>query len=607
MRLRIEFNFAQERGIIALYLIKDCEMRMKFLTWQLKEQIKKIAAQEEYLEKFNYHKPFKVAFLYPNVYEVGMSNLGLHILYTLLNREPQIACERFFLPDRKIISEYQKTKSSIYSIETQKRLQEFDIIGVSMSFEADYFNLLTMLSLSKIKLRAQERGEQDPFILVGGPCATFNPEPLAVVADAFIIGEGEVTLIKAVNCLLAAEHLTRSAKLSLLAQIPGVYVPSLRNKINQGEQSTGEKSIQAVRISRQIVTDLANYPNHSIIITQQTEFAKMLIVEISRGCGRHCRFCMAGYAFRYPRHRSLEQVQKAINDYGDRAEKIGLMGPAVSDYPDILPLAEYILNKNLNFSVASLRADSLTPQLVDHLAQSGQRTLTIAPEAGSQRLRDIINKGITETDIYSSIKLLALAKIPNLKLYLMLGLPLETMEDIEELIIMVKNLRQEMNAVQAYGNLILSINTFIPKPATPFQWQPLASKREIENKLKLINNALKPIRGVIINVESYKESVVQAILARGDRQVGEYLLQAHELGGSKYFLQVVKAATYDLQKQLYTIKDFAESLPWDNLDMGFSKDYLKQEFERAKSGKFTIPCLAKCRRCGVCKDGSEVQ
>lgn len=582
-------------------------MRMKSLTWQLKEQIKKIAAQEEYLEKFNYHKPYKFAFLYPNVYEVGMSNLGLHILYTLLNRESQLSCERFFLPDKAVIGEYQKTKSSLYSIETQKRLQDFAIIGVSMSFEADYFNLLTMLSLSKIKLRAKERGEQDPIILIGGPCATFNPEPLSVVADAFIIGEGENSLITAVRTLIVAQGVERKEKLRLLAQIPGVYVPSLCNQVSEQLNVVLEKAQVASKIKRQWVDNLADYPNHSIIITQQTEFAKMLIVEISRGCGRHCRFCMAGYAFRYPRHRSLAQVQEAIDKYGARAEKIGLMGPAVSDYPEILALAEYILAKKLSFSVASLRADSLTPQLVDHLAKSGQRTLTIAPEAGSQRLRDIINKGISEADIYSSIKLLSLAKIPNLKLYLMLGLPLEEESDIVELITLVKNLRAEMNAVQAYGNLILSINTFIPKPSTPFQWYPLASKKDIDAKIKQIKAALKSVRGVIINVESYKESVVQAVLARGDRQVGEYLLQAQELGGNKYFLQVLKAAEYDLQTELYTPKDFKMNLPWDNLDMGFSKNYLQQEFLRAQTGQLTMNCRPKCRRCGVCQEGSEVQ
>ena len=582
-------------------------MRMKFLTWELKEQIKKITAQEEYLEKFNYHKPYKVAFLYPNVYEVGMSNLGLHILYTLLNREARVACERFFLPEKKNLNEYQKTKSSLYSMETQKRLLDFDIIAVSMSFEADYFNLLTMLSLSKIKLRANERGRKDPVILIGGPCATFNPEPLSILADAFIIGEGEQILLQAVNCVIDAQNLERKEQLILLAAIPGVYVPSLSLPIYDAKTTELAKPLPEGQVARQWVEKLEDYPNHSVIITQLTEFARMLIVEISRGCGRHCRFCMAGYAFRYPRHRSLAQVQETIEKYGDLAEKVGLMGPAVSDYPDILPLAEYILAKKLSFSVASLRADSLTPQLVDHLAQSGQRTLTIAPEAGSQRLRNIINKGISEEDIYSSIKLLALAKIPNLKLYLMLGLPLETESDIAELITLVKNLRAEMNAVQSYGQLILSINTFIPKPATPFQWQPLATKKEIEQKLKQIKLALKPIRGIIINVESYKESLIQAVLARGDRQVGEYLLQAHELGGSKYFLQVLKEVGYDLQEWVYTTRAFTSALPWDNLNMGFSKEYLQQEFLRAEIGQQTVACRPKCRRCGVCKDGSEVQ
>lgn len=557
------------------------------MTWELKNAVKELYVQETFLQDFNFNKRHRVAFLYPNTYNVGMSNLGLHILYNVINSLTDICCERFFLPDSRSLDKYIKTSSTLYSMETQRKLLDFEVIGASLSFEGDYFNFLQMLSLGRVRLEAEKRNDLEPFVIVGGPCATFNPLPLSKVADAFIIGEGEQSFAKVVEVLIENRHLARSERLGLLAEIDGVYVPSLGNKVK-----------------RQFVQNLADYPNHSVIITNQTEFGKMLIVELSRGCGRGCRFCMAGYAFRYPRHRALQDVQAAIEKYSEHADKVGLMGPAVSDYPEIVALAEYILDKGLDFSVASLRADSLTPKLVEHLAKSGQRTLTIAPEAGSQRLRDIINKGISEEDINTSVELLAKAKIPNLKLYIMLGLPFETQEDIEQLAQMVLELRSRMNAVKAFGKLTLSINTFVPKPGTPFQWLPMADKKDIEQKLKYLKQAVKAVRGIEINAESYKESVLQALLAKGGAELSKLLLVAQERGGSKQLLNVLKERGLDINEYIYKQQELSAELPWDVIDLGFSKDYLWQEYLKAKDGKVSADCQSGCRRCGVCKDGN---
>lgn len=556
------------------------------MTWELKNAVKELGAQETFLENFNFHKRHRVAFLYPNTYNVGMSNLGLHILYNLINNMHDVCCERFFLPDAKSLDKYQKTNSSLYSVETQRKMLDFEIVAASLSFEGDYFNFLQMLELGRVQLEAAKRKDLEPFVIVGGPCATFNPIPLSLVADAFIIGEGEESLVQLVSSLLATRGLPRAERLAKIATIPGVYVPSVANNT-----------------SRQLVDNLAEYPNHSVIVTPQTEFGKMLIVELSRGCGRGCRFCMAGYAFRYPRHRSLAEVKATIDKYAEHADKIGLMGPAVSDYPWILELAEYILDKGLDFSVASLRADTLTPKLVEHLANSGQRTLTIAPEAGSQRLRDIINKGISEENIYASVELLAKAKIPNLKLYIMLGLPFEQDEDIEQLIDMVGRIRTKMNEVKAFGKLILSINTFVPKPATPFQWLPMLDKKTIEARLKTIRNAFKGMRGIEINAESYKESVIQALLAKGDIAIARSLLTAQARGGVKQLLPVLKENNIELDDYIYQGKELSDTLPWEHLDMGFNKQYLWQEYLKAKEGKVSANCMPNCRRCGVCKDG----
>lgn len=559
------------------------------MTWELKNVVKELSAQEVFLQNFNFNQQHRVALLYPNTYKVGMSNLGIHILYNIINNMADVCCERFFLPDSKNLEKHIKTNSTLYSVETQRKMLDFEIIGASLSFEGDYFNLLQMLSLGRVQLEAANRKDLEPFVIVGGPCATFNPMPLSLVADAFIIGEGEQSFPQLVETLLQTRGLPRRERLRQLADIPGVYVPSLGNIA-----------------SRQLVKDLSQYPNHSVIVTANNEFGRMLIVELSRGCGRGCRFCMAGYAFRYPRHRPLEDIKASIDKYAQYAEKIGLMGPAVSDYPSILPLAEYILEQGLDFSVASLRADTLSPKLVEHLAQSGQRTLTIAPEAGSQRLRDIINKGITEDNIYASIELLAQAKIPNLKLYIMLGLPFEEDEDIQALIAMVNKIRKQMNAVGAFGKLTISINTFVPKPGTPFQWLPLADKKTIEQRLKTLKQALKGLRGLDINVESYKESVIQALLAKGDGEIARALLIAQQRGGVKQLLNVLKEENISLDEYIYQRKDRDAMLPWEHIDMGFSKKYLWQEYLQAEASKTSPNCMPKCRRCGVCKDGNEL-
>lgn len=276
------------------------------------------------------------------------------------------------------------------------------------------------------------------------------------------------------------------------------------------------------------------------------------------------------------------------------------MGPAVSDYPEIIPLAENILDHQWDFSVASLRADSLTPRLAEYLAQSGQKTLTIAPEAGSQRLRNIINKGITHQDIMNAVQLLATANIPNLKLYIMLGLPFEMDEDISELIALVTEIRQGMNKISNRGKLVLSINTFVPKPSTPFQWLPLAGKKNIEDKVQKIRTAFKNNKNIEVNFESYKETVQQALLANGDRTIGQMLIQAHIAGGAKQLLKTLKDNNIDIDHYIYREKNIEEVLPWEHLDMGFSKEYLWQELHRSSTAQMSPNCSTHCKRCGVC-------
>ena len=560
------------------------------MSWNLQKEIKEILATEIGTQIFAPGRRTPVAFLYPNTYHLGMSNLGLHILYQILNREGW-ACERVFLPETKKREEYAKTKTALFSMETQRPLADFPYICATISFEMDYLNFLIQLQMGHIKLLAEERGEKDPFVIIGGPCATFNPEPLAEFADLVVIGEGEETLPKLLRLLeqLRMEKKTRREKLLAAAQLPGVYVPHFYvPQYDRTGAFTGMEHLATVPeiISRQWVKELDAYPHTSAIISPYTEFANMFIVEVARGCGRHCRFCMAGYCFRRPRNRKLEMLLQDIRQRPENTAKVGLMGAAVSDYPEMKQLTSTLAEEHISFSCASLRADSLD-------------RMTVAPEAGSVRMRDAINKGITEEHIYQAMEYAALAGMPNIKLYFMIGLPGETDEDIDEMIAMVHRVRYRMDELGHKGDLILSVNAFIPKPFTPYQWSPLEDVKVLKHRFKILQNGFRKDRRIRLLTESLKETLLQAALARGDRRLGKVLLWAAE---NRTGLKEAFQSHHILPEELACRKiKTGEPLPWDHLDMGVSKMYLLKEMENSRIGKFTPGCFDGCKRCGVCK------
>ena len=587
---------------------------------------KLVESQREYLshEQGYYIYPLgsrnRMALVYPNLYKVGMSNLGFHIIYDIMNRRTDTACERFFLPEKKLIKEYERTNTPIMSIETQSYLCDFPLIAFDISFEIDYFNVLDIMELSRVTLKAAERKENDPIVIAGGPCSTFNPEPLSPFIDAFIIGEGENTMMYFMDVLYDSKtkKISRADTLKALSKIDGVYVPSLysveyksdgiiksielRDKISKKFVDNSERDITSAKadifpkIKRQWIENIDDYPAHTVVVTSDTEF-NMYLIETARGCGRHCRFCMAGYCYRRPRNRSLEELKKCIAEAKKFNKRIGLMGAAISDYPQIDELCDYIIDEGMKMSVASFRADSVSEKLVRALKKSGTRTLTLAPEAGNDKMRAVINKGIDEKHLFHAMDIGMAAGIHHYRLYIMIGLPFETFEDIESICELAVRIKEYIGKK---GALTLSVNPFIPKPFTPFQWLPMENKKNIEKKYKMIHDLLKNEKSIELLTEPLRSSYVQGVLARGDRRVGEALHEAHKNGGAKGFRTALKSVGLDEDFYLYRERGEDEIMPWDILDMHVKREYLISELEKAKKGQSTMRCFDNCHRCGVC-------
>ena len=552
----------------------------------------------------NPHAGQKVAIVYPNTYFVGMSNLGLHIIYEEINLRNDSVCERIFLPEKKELEAYDKTKTPLMSVETQRPMHQFDVVAFDVTFEMDYFHIPLMLRHGRVPIMGKDRTEFDPIVIAGGPCATFNPEPFADFIDAFIIGEGEGIVSRVLDIIRDGkmEGLDRHAILRQLANISGVYVPSLYVPIysDDGEfkgYHIAEGAPKTIKRHFEMLTS----GGETVVATNYTEFGAMYIIEVARGCGRHCRFCMAGYCFRVPRVRPLDILKEGVDRAEQLGKKVGLMGAAISDYPEVDELVNYIRSKDMRYSCASLRADSLTQAVVDGLADSGQKTITIAPETGSDRLRRVINKGISEEHLQNAATLSAKSGIQHMRLYIMIGLPTETDEDIEAIVGLAERTQAHMAEVGCKGRLTLSINPFIPKPFTPFQWMAMDNQKTVEKKLQYIKKALQKNRRIEVLVESPKEAYIQGVLARGDRRLGAVLAACAADRGSKSFKAELKAAGLDMDEMNYRERSFDEFLPWSHLDMGMDEGYLEMEWKRSIDEAYTPPCVQGCKRCGVCK------
>lgn len=568
------------------------------------DRLQELYKDEDSRVTVNPHAGQKVAIVYPNTYFVGMSNLGLHIIYEEINLRNDSVCERIFLPEKKELDAYDKTKIPLMSVETQRPMHQFDVVAFDVTFEMDYFHIPLMLRHGRVPIMGKDRTEFDPIVIAGGPCATFNPEPFADFIDAFIIGEGEGIVSRVLDVIRDGkiEGLDRHAILRQLANVSGVYVPSLYIPIyNEDGEFKGYDIAEGAPKTIKRHFEMLTSGGETVVATNYTEFGAMYIIEVARGCGRHCRFCMAGYCFRVPRVRPLDILKEGVDRAEKLGKKVGLMGAAISDYPEVDELVTYIRSKDMRYSCASLRADSLTQAVVDGLADSGQKTITIAPETGSERLRRVINKGISEEHLKNAATLSAKSGIQHMRLYIMIGLPTETDEDIEAIVGLAERTQAHMAEVGCKGRLTLSINPFIPKPFTPFQWMAMDHQKTIEKKLQYIKKALQKNRRIEVLVESPKEAYIQGVLARGDRRLGAVIAACAADRGSKSFKSEMKAAGLDMDDMNYRERSFDEFLPWSHLDMGMDDGYLEMEWKRSVDEAYTPPCVQGCKRCGVCK------
>ncbi|MCD6319712.1 MAG: TIGR03960 family B12-binding radical SAM protein, partial [Candidatus Desulfofervidaceae bacterium] len=563
------------------------------MTWSLRQFYRRRLGKEKGAIYKDWGGKIRIALAYPNIYHVGMSNLGFQTVYALFNQHPNVVCERVFLPDPEEESLLLKYNSPLLSHESQQPVKNFDLLVFSISFENDYLNVLKIISLADLPLLSKDRQDNSPLIAAGGIATWLNPEPLASYLDFFLIGEGEAFIDEFIQAFLVHISEEKERLLRSLAQtVPGIYVPAGYEISYQPDgtlKTIKPKPGFPLPVEKRRLLDMGLSVAHSQIITSETEFSQMFLVEIERGCFHGCRFCGAGYLYRPPRMRPLSQLCKTIANGLKLTSKIGLIGAAVNDYPHLEPLLNFILQHEGSFSVSSLRADKLTSSLLTALKRSHHKTITIAPEAGSQRLRDTINKGLSEDQILKAASLVAEFGFATLKLYFILGLPTETQPDIEAIAQLVKKIKKVMLEVtqgRFCPHLHLSIASFVPKPFTPLQWHPMDTVQNLKQKMRWLKSAFKKEKGITVTFDLPKWAYTQALLSRGDRRVGKILYLALKKGWSEAFkTSLINPDFFVLRERK---KD--ELFPWEIISHGLNKSFLYNEYKQALQAKPSPPC-----------------
>ena len=544
---------------------------------------------------------FRVALVWPNLYFVGMSNLGFQAVYRLLNGMPDVVCERAFLPDDEDRADLERTGSPLVSFETGTPLRDFDAVAFSVSFENDYRHVLQVLRLAGIPLRASDRGPRDPLVILGGAAAFLNPEPLSPFADLVAVGEGEPMVRPMIEALLGAESPRQG--LDALQPKDGFYVPS-RYEVRYHPDGRVAAYDGPGRVTRQRGWPGAMGFPHSVILTPHTEMSMKYMVEISRGCPCMCRFCWAGYNYLPVRGFTRSELVAGAREVRGRTGRIGLVSTAVCDHPEIGGIVDDLAAMDYEVSVASLRLDDLTPPFVLKLAETGVQGLTLAPECGSDRMRRILNKKFTNAEILDKATWIFENGIENLKLYYMVGLPFETHEDVEAIVALTEGIRGRMLDVARgrgrIGRIHPSVNPFVPKPGTPYQWLPMEDPKETDRKLQFLRKAFARMPNVDAVCKSARTGAVQSVLALGDRRVA-VALEATVTQGLD-LRRALRETSLDPFFYLFRGRARDEVLPWDVVDNGVSKDYFWKELEKSRQERLSPHCpeVQGCIRCGVC-------
>lgn len=557
------------------------------ISWKLVQKARGILEKERGAVQKPWGGKITICLLYPNTYHVGMSNLGFQTLYHILNSHNDVVCERAFLPEREDLQEYRNTQTPLFSLESQKPLSSFDILAFSISFENDFLNVLTLLKLAHIPLESLLRDEKCPWVIAGGVAVFLNPEPISEFFDLFILGEAEEVIGEFLEVcrlyLSGREKKEKDGFLRNLSRIEGVYVPKFY-RVTYSEDGKIEAMTPETGLPKQVkrrwVPKVDQFPTWSTLFTPDTEFKEMALVEVNRGCPRGCRFCAACFVYHPFRNRSLSVLESISKEALLKEHRVGLTGTAVSDHPQLLPLCQSILSQRGEISLSSLRVDAVRPSLIQCLREGEERTVAIAPEAGTERLRRISKKGYPEEEILKSIETLVENGIFQIKCYFLIGLPSETEEDIKAILLLAKKIQHQilsnLKNQKKRWRLILSVNPFIPKPATPFQWVPMEEVGELKKKLRAIRREVQGMRGVEMIYDLPKWAYIQALLSRGDRRVGKILMEAHHNRGD--WGRALRETIVNSDFYVYRKRDLDEVFPWDFIDHGISKERLKEEY-----------------------------
>jgi radical SAM superfamily enzyme YgiQ (UPF0313 family) len=578
------------------------------MSWQLQRRLKQWLADETGTIIKDWGGKIPVALGYPNRYFLGMSNLGFQTVYHCLNRLENVVCERFFLPEPEDM-EAAGSGAGPLSVETQRPIADFGIVAFSVAFENDFANLVHLLQLGKVSLYSSRRHEHEPLVVAGGVATFLNPEPIAPFMDIFLLGEAE-DLIKDFITAVAEAHqkdVSRQEQVSYIAKrVPGAYAPSLfRVEYDPKGRLTLFEPCNDIpkKIPARTVSLRGRRPLTSVISTPHTEFPDTVLVEIGRGCGRGCRFCAAGFVYRPVRYQEGERVVRAALESSSKGRKIGLLSSAVSDHPDIDAICSQLRQAGTRLSVSSLRADSVTSDTLNALRESGLQTVAIAPEAGSERLRHVINKNLTEEQIIHTVAAVISAGIPNLRLYFIIGLPTETDDDVAAIVQLVKRVKHTQLLIgrgkKRLGTITLSVSSFVPKPFTPFQWAQFCDLSMLKQKIKKLKRGLGAVANVRVHADVPRWAYIQALLSRGDRKLAHLLATVPQRNGN--WTRALRTVNVNPEFYVYRERKRAELFPWDFIDHGVTKEYLWHEYQQALRGQVTDPCDPKeCKRCGVC-------